>query len=136
MKILKDKIYKPDISQVGTVCITTTSIPAEEDINNSTRFGGKQDFKNFKSYTTKDKPPKCKEKVNIEASFFEIDVKLKELRQPHYVPSEGHRLSDIDQAWKALEKEEHLQETALRSELMRLERLEQLAAKFNQTKVR
>ena len=94
--------------------------------------GIQQDFREFKSYTTKEKPPKCKEKVNIEASFFEIEMKLKDLRQPPYVPSEGHRLSDIDQAWKALEREEHLQETELKQELMRLERLEQLAAKFNQ----
>ena len=94
--------------------------------------GIQQDFREFKSYTTKEKPPKCKEKVNIEASFFEIEMKLKDLRQPPYVPSEGHRLSDIDQVWKALEREEHLQETELKQELMRLERLEQLAAKFNQ----
>ena len=94
--------------------------------------GIQKDFKTFKSYTTQEKPPKCKEKVNIEANFFEIEMKLQELRQPPFVPSEGHRLSDIEQAWKTLEKEEHLQETALRSELMRLERLEQMAAKFHQ----
>ena len=98
----------------------------------NTITGIQEDFRNFKSYTTVDKPPKCKEKVNIEASFFEIEMKLKELRQPPYVPSEGHRLSDIEQAWKTLEKEEHAKENALRYELMRLERLEQMAAKFNQ----
>lgn len=94
--------------------------------------GLQKSFKDFKTYTTIEKPVKCKEKVNIEASFFEIEMKLKELRQPAYVPTEGHRLSDIEQAWKTLDKEEHLQEMALRSEMMRLERLEQLAAKFNQ----
>ena len=38
--------------------------------------GIQQDFREFKSYTTKEKPPKCKEKVNIEASFFEIEMLL------------------------------------------------------------
>ena len=94
--------------------------------------GIQKDFKVFKAYTTEEKPPKNKEKVNIEVSFFEIEMKLKDLRQPPYMAPEGQRLSDIEQAWKTLEKEEHQQETALRSELMRLERLEQLAAKFNQ----
>ena len=54
--------------------------------------GIQKDYRAFKSYTTKEKPPKCKEKVNIEASFFEIEMKLKELRQPQYVPPEGQRL--------------------------------------------
>jgi spectrin beta len=94
--------------------------------------GIQNDFRAFKAYSTKEKPPKCKEKVNIEASFFEIEMKLKDLRQPPFVPPEGRRLADIEHAWKTLDREEHLQETALRSEMMRLEKLEQLAAKFNQ----
>jgi hypothetical protein len=35
---------------------------------------------------TREKPPKCQDKVNIEANFFEIEMKLKELRQNPYVP--------------------------------------------------
>ena len=46
---------------------------------------------------TREKPPKCQEKVNIEANFFEIEMKLKELRQNPFVPPEGQRLPDIDQ---------------------------------------
>ena len=38
--------------------------------------GIQKDYRAFKSYTTKEKPPKCKEKVNIEASFFEIGKEL------------------------------------------------------------
>ena len=63
---------------------------------------------------------------------FPIEMKLKELRQPPYVPPEGQRLGDVEQAWKTLDREEHLQETALKTEMMRLEKLEQLAAKFHQ----
>lgn len=89
-------------------------------------------YRVFTTYRTKEKPPKAKEKVNVEASFFEIEIKLKDLKQAPFVPPEGQRLADIDQAWKILEKEEHLLETTLKQELMRQEKLEQLAAKFNQ----
>jgi hypothetical protein len=51
----------------------------------------------FQAYMTREKPPKCQEKVNLEANFFEIEMKLKELRQNPFVPPEGQRLSDIDQ---------------------------------------
>ena len=44
-------------------------------------------------------------------------MKLKELRQPPYVPPEGQRLGDVEQAWKTLDREEHLQETALKTEM-------------------
>lgn len=94
--------------------------------------GVQNDVRLFKMYMTREKPPKCQEKVNLEVNFFEIETKLKELRQHPYVPPDGHRLSDIDQAWKALEVEEHLLESALRTEVMRLEKLEQYAAKFSQ----
>ena len=47
------RIHKPDISQVGTVGITTTSKAATEDINNSTRSGEKQVFNNFTVVTTR-----------------------------------------------------------------------------------
>ena len=46
--------HKPDISQVGTVDITTTSKAATEDINNS-RIGEEQDFNNFTIVTTRNR---------------------------------------------------------------------------------
>lgn len=39
-------------------------------------------------------------------------------------------MNALQKAWDALEKAEHRREVALRSELLRLERLEQLAYKF------
>lgn len=46
------------------------------------------------------------------------------------MPPEGVSLNALQKAWDALEKAEHRREVALRSELLRLERLEQLAYKF------
>lgn len=40
-------------------------------------------------------------------------------------------ISDINKAWERLEKAEHERELALREELIRQEKLEQLAARFN-----
>ncbi len=61
--------------------------------------GVQNDVRLFKVYMTREKPPKCQEKVNIEANFFEIEMKLKELRQNPFVPPEGQRLPDIDQVF-------------------------------------
>jgi len=47
-----------------------------------------------------------------------------------FVPEEGHLIHDIEMEWQKLEKAEHNRELALRDELIRQERLEQLAQKF------
>ena len=47
-----------------------------------------------------------------------------------YVPPEGMLIRDIESAWVVLEKAEHDRELALRQELIRQERLDQLAVKF------
>ncbi|CAB4064553.1 SPTB [Lepeophtheirus salmonis] len=49
-----------------------------------------------------------------------------------YFPKESKTISDINRAWERLEKAEHERELALREELIRQEKLEQLAARFNQ----
>ena len=108
-----------------------TEAMRKRDFANSLE-GVQNDFRVFTTYRTKEKPPKAKEKVNIEASYFEIEMKLKELKQPPYVAPEGQRIADIEQAWKVLDQEEHALETALRSEVVRQEKLEQYVAKFNQ----
>ena len=68
----------------------------------------------------------------LQVTFFEIEMKLKELKQPPFVPPEGQRISDIEQAWRGLEKEEHMKNTALKMEILRQQKLEQLAAQFHQ----
>lgn len=48
-----------------------------------------------------------------------------------YVPKDGQLIHDIEREWNNLEKAEHRREVALRDELLRQERLEQLAYKFD-----
>lgn len=48
-----------------------------------------------------------------------------------YVPKDGQLIHDIERGWNNLEKAEHRREVALRDELLRQERLEQLAYKFD-----
>lgn len=92
-------------------------------------------FKKFKDYRMVEKPPKYQEKVEIEATYFDIQIKLQQLRQAPYLPPEGQRPYDIEQAWQVLEREEHLREVALKEELLRQEKLEQLAFKFERKSV-
>jgi hypothetical protein len=56
---------------------------------------------------------------------------------PTVAPSSvaGQRPHDIEQAWQVLEREEHLREVALKEELLRQEKLEQLAFKFERKSV-
>ncbi|XP_063863709.1 spectrin beta chain, non-erythrocytic 2-like isoform X28 [Scylla paramamosain] len=89
----------------------------------------------FKKYRTEEKPPKYKERSEIEALFFSINASLKALNQPVYVPKDGQLIHDIEREWNKLEKAEHRREVALRDELLRQERLEQLAYKFDKKSV-
>lgn len=84
----------------------------------------------FGYYRTQEKPPKYKERSEIEALFFNINTQLKELRQPAFLPPDGKLVQDIERSWESLERAEHSREVALRSELRRQERLEQLNYKF------
>ncbi|XP_076029013.1 spectrin beta chain, non-erythrocytic 5 kst isoform X3 [Oratosquilla oratoria] len=89
----------------------------------------------FKKYRTEEKPPKYMERSEIEALFFSINASLKALNQPLYMPKDGQLVHDIERAWQELEKAEHRREVALREELLRQERLEQLAYKFDKKSV-
>lgn len=90
---------------------------------------------NFGQYRNQEKPPKYKERSEIEALYFNISTRLKELRQPAFVPVEGKIVQDIERAWERLERSEHSREVALRSELRRQERLEQINYNFERKSV-
>lgn len=85
----------------------------------------------FRQFATATKPPKADEKAKLETHFHTLQTKLRLSNRPAYVPSEGKLVSDINAAWKELEKAEKAKEDFLRSELRRLQRLEMLASKFD-----
>ncbi|KAI5640829.1 spectrin repeat domain-containing protein [Phthorimaea operculella] len=85
----------------------------------------------FKQYRTVEKPPKYKERSEIEALYFDINTMNKSLVGEAWAPLEGQLPQDLERAWQKLEQAEHAREIALRTELLRQQRLEQLNYKFN-----
>ncbi|KAG8449507.1 hypothetical protein GDO86_016232 [Hymenochirus boettgeri] len=94
-------------------------------------IGVQQQLQSFSAYRTTEKPPKFQEKGHLEVLLFTIQSRMRENKQKVFVPSDGKLVSDINRAWGRLEKAEHERETALRNELIRQEKLEQLAKKFD-----
>ncbi|XP_015669353.2 spectrin beta chain, non-erythrocytic 4 [Protobothrops mucrosquamatus] len=85
----------------------------------------------FTAFCTLEKPVKFQEKGNLEVLLFSIQSKLRANNRKLYVPKEGKSISDINKAWAQLEKAEHEREVALRAELIRQEKLELLAQRFD-----
>ncbi|KAJ3615060.1 hypothetical protein NHX12_018628 [Muraenolepis orangiensis] len=79
-------------------------------------LGVQQQLQAFNSYRTIEKPPKFTEKGNLEVLLFTIQSRMRANNQ---------------KAWERLEKAEHERELALRTELIRQEKLEQLARRFD-----
>uniref|UniRef100_A0A674J021 Spectrin beta chain n=1 Tax=Terrapene triunguis TaxID=2587831 RepID=A0A674J021_9SAUR len=93
--------------------------------------GVQQQLQCFSTYRTVEKPPKFQEKGNLEVLLFTIQSRMRANHQKVYTPHEGRLVSDINRAWERLEKAEHERELALRNELIRQEKLEQLARRFD-----
>jgi len=75
-------------------------------------------------------PFRYKERSEIEALYFHINTLLKSLNQGVFIPQDGQLIHDVERNWEALDRAEHKREVALREELLRQERLEQLNYKF------
>ncbi|XP_065563390.1 spectrin beta chain-like isoform X3 [Artemia franciscana] len=93
--------------------------------------GVQKQLTQFNTYRTVEKPPKFVEKGNLEILLFTLQSKMRANNQKPYFPKEGKMISDINKAWERLEKSEHERELALREELIRQEKLEQLATRFD-----
>ncbi|MGH0132314.1 UNVERIFIED_CONTAM: hypothetical protein FKN15_050523 [Acipenser sinensis] len=93
--------------------------------------GVQQQLQAFNSYRTTEKPPKFQEKGNLEVMLYTIQSRMRANNQKLYTPHEGALVSDINRGWERLEKAEHSRELALRNELIRQEKLEQLARRFD-----
>uniref|UniRef100_A0A915MDZ1 Calponin-homology (CH) domain-containing protein n=1 Tax=Meloidogyne javanica TaxID=6303 RepID=A0A915MDZ1_MELJA len=85
----------------------------------------------FSCFRKEEKPPKYKEKGELEALFFAIQTKRNAGRRKSYIPPEGLGLHDLESAWTELEKAEHARQGALINELQRQERLELRAQLFH-----
>nr|XP_045601233.1 spectrin beta chain-like isoform X2 [Procambarus clarkii] len=109
---------------------TTIESLNDRDFANSLT-GVQTQLTQFNTYRTVEKPPKFVEKGNLEVLLFTLQSKMRANNQKPYLPKEGKMISDINKAWERLEKAEHERELALREELIRQEKLEQLAARFN-----
>ncbi|XP_018598343.1 spectrin beta chain, non-erythrocytic 4 isoform X2 [Scleropages formosus] len=108
----------------------TISIISNQKFANSLT-GVQQQLQAFTTYCTIEKPIKFQEKGNLEVLLFTIQSKLRANNQKPYVPHEGKMISDINKVWERLEKAEHERGVALRTELIRQEKLELLAQRFD-----
>lgn len=92
--------------------------------------GIRSEMTKFTEYRLREKPPKFKEKGNVEALLFAIQTKRKASGHKTAAGPDGKLTYDIESAWTKLEKAEHDRELALREELVRQERLDWLRQKF------
>jgi spectrin beta len=94
-------------------------------------MGVQQQLSQFNGYRTIEKPPKFMEKGNLEILLHTLQSRMRGNNQKPYMPREGKMVADVNRAWERLERAEHERELALREELIRQEKLEQLAARFD-----
>lgn len=93
--------------------------------------GAQRRLEDFRRYRQKEKPPRVEQKALLETNFNTLQTKLRLNNRPAYIPTMGKEIVTIVNAWKGLQTAERGFEEWLLSEMMRLERLEHLAKKFN-----
>uniref|UniRef100_A0A7E4USX4 Spectrin beta chain n=1 Tax=Panagrellus redivivus TaxID=6233 RepID=A0A7E4USX4_PANRE len=126
---LKDKYENLSSDLLEWIRSTIKNLNDREFENSLT--GVQRQLTDFNAYRTQEKPPKFTEKGELEVLFFSLLSRMRANNQRLFHPREGHTVADINKAWEDLEKAEHARELALKEELIRQEKLEQLAARFD-----
>ncbi|KAL6743755.1 hypothetical protein Aduo_016762 [Ancylostoma duodenale] len=93
--------------------------------------GMREELGKFNEFRTVEKPPKYKEKGELEALFFTIQTKRKAMGRKQYAPPQGLSMYDVESAWEKLDRAENDRQLAIIAELQRQEKLEQLAQRFH-----
>lgn len=92
----------------------------------------KERLEEFRTYRQSVKPPKTEEKGKLTTDYNTLQTKLRLSNRPAFLPTEGKLIGDIEHSWDNLETTERGVEQHLMKELIRLERLEHLFARFSQ----
>ncbi|CAJ0961940.1 unnamed protein product, partial [Mesorhabditis belari] len=92
--------------------------------------GIQEEMVRFNHFRNVEKPPKYKEKGELEALFFNIQTKRKAMGRGTFVPHQGLFMKDVESSWERLDRAENDRQTAIINEMLRQQKLEQLAAKF------
>lgn len=111
--------------------INRTTPWLENRTTDNTLTGAQRKLEDFRRYRQKEKPPRVEQKALLETNFNTLQTKLRLNNRPAYIPTQGREVINIVNAWKGLQAAERGFEEWLLSEMMRLERLEHLAKKFN-----
>lgn len=111
--------------------IAKTTPWLENRTTDNNLLGAQRRLEEFRQYRQKEKPPRVEEKALLETNFNTLQTKLRLNNRPAYIPTHGKEIVAVANAWKGLQAAEKGFEEWLLSEMMRLERLEHLAKKFN-----
>eukprot|EP00126_Sphaerothecum_destruens_P015255 Sdes_comp9192_c0_seq1m664 len=84
----------------------------------------------FREYKKIQKPLKVEEKAKLEGFYTSLQTKLRMNGRPSFVPSCGKFLEDLQVEWNRLEGTETKRQEFIRTELMRLEKLEMISARL------
>ncbi|XP_069861789.1 spectrin beta chain, non-erythrocytic 5 [Dipodomys merriami] len=84
----------------------------------------------FACFRTQEKPPRLQQRGAAEALLFRLQTALRAQNRRPFLPPEGLSLAELSQRWSGLERAEAARSQALQQRLLKLERLETLAGRF------